>query len=98
MVEKDPWRHECLAVFLETQGFEVVTERPDVVVVNLCRRSTEAAEAVPHEGTHPTHSYAAGSPTTDGKRLYVSFGSFGIFTKYSLMTALSLYGTPFFRK
>jgi outer membrane protein assembly factor BamB len=28
---------------------------------------------------HPTHSYAAGSPTTDGKRLYVSFGSFGIY-------------------
>ena len=38
-----------------------------------------ATEAVPHEGHHPTHSYAAGSPTTDGKRLYVSFGSFGIF-------------------
>jgi len=38
-----------------------------------------AAEAVPHEGTHPTHSYAAGSPTTDGKFLYVSFGSFGTY-------------------
>ncbi len=38
-----------------------------------------AAEKVPHEGHHPTHSYAAGSPTTDGKRLYVSFGSFGIY-------------------
>lgn len=38
-----------------------------------------AAEKVPHEGHHETHSYAAGSPTTDGKRLYVSFGSFGIF-------------------
>jgi outer membrane protein assembly factor BamB len=33
--------------------------------------------AVPHEGHHPTHSYAAGSPTTDGQRLYVSFGSRG---------------------
>src|SRR5216683_1042496 len=38
-----------------------------------------AAEAVPHEGHHPTHSYAAGSPATDGKRLYVSFGSFGTY-------------------
>jgi outer membrane protein assembly factor BamB len=38
-----------------------------------------AAEAVPHEGTHATHSYAAGSPTTDGKFLYASFGSFGTF-------------------
>ena len=37
------------------------------------------AEAVPHEGHHETHSYASGSPTTDGDRLYVSFGSFGIF-------------------
>ena len=38
-----------------------------------------AAEKVPHEGHHASHSYAAGSPTTDGKRLYVSFGSFGNF-------------------
>ena len=38
-----------------------------------------AAEKVPHEGHHVTHTYAGGSPTTDGKRLYVSFGSFGNF-------------------
>jgi outer membrane protein assembly factor BamB len=38
-----------------------------------------AAERVPHEGHHPTHNYAAGSPTTDGKFLYVSFGSFGVY-------------------
>jgi len=38
-----------------------------------------ASEMVPHEGHHETHSYAAGSPTTDGKYLYVSFGSFGNF-------------------
>lgn len=38
-----------------------------------------AAEAVPHEGHHETHSYAGGSPATDGERLYVSFGSFGVF-------------------
>jgi outer membrane protein assembly factor BamB len=38
-----------------------------------------AAEAVPHEGHHETHSYAAFSPTTDGKYLYVSFGSQGVF-------------------
>jgi outer membrane protein assembly factor BamB len=36
-----------------------------------------AAEKVPHEGKHASHSYAAGSPTTDGKYLYASFGSFG---------------------
>lgn len=38
-----------------------------------------AAEQVPHEGHHPTHSYAGGSPATDGQRLYVSFGSFGTY-------------------
>lgn len=36
-------------------------------------------EAVPHEGHHSTHSYAAGSPTTNGNMLYVSFGSFGTY-------------------
>jgi outer membrane protein assembly factor BamB len=38
-----------------------------------------AAEMVPHEGYQPTHSYCGGSPTTDGKYLYASFGSFGIY-------------------
>jgi outer membrane protein assembly factor BamB len=36
-----------------------------------------AAERVPHEGHHESHTFASGSPTTDGKYLYVSFGSFG---------------------
>ena len=38
-----------------------------------------ATEKVPHEGHHPTHTYAAASPTTDGRRLYVSFGSRGLY-------------------
>jgi len=38
-----------------------------------------ACEEVPHEGRHRTGSYASASPTTDGRRLYVSFGSRGIF-------------------
>lgn len=38
-----------------------------------------ATEQAPHEGHHPTHSYAAASPMTDGRYLYVSFGSRGIF-------------------
>ena len=42
-----------------------------------------AVEDVPHEGHHPTHTYAGSSPTTDGERLYVSFGSRGIYC-YSL--------------
>jgi outer membrane protein assembly factor BamB len=47
----------------------------------------QAAEKLPHEGHHASHSYAAGSPTTDGKFLYVSFGSFGIYC-YDLAGAL----------
>jgi outer membrane protein assembly factor BamB len=38
-----------------------------------------ATEVVPHEGHHPTHNYAAYSPTTDGKYLYASFGSRGVY-------------------
>ncbi len=38
-----------------------------------------ACEAVPHEGRHATNTYASASPTTDGRRLYVSFGSRGIY-------------------
>lgn len=45
--------------------------------VELWRRV--AAEEVPHEGRHRTHSYAGASPVTDGVRLFVSFGSRGIF-------------------
>lgn len=38
-----------------------------------------AAEQLPHEGHNSNHGYASGSPTTDGRRLYVTFGSRGIF-------------------
>ena len=40
-------------------------------------------EQVPHEGKHDTNTYAAGSPVTDGERLYFAFGSRGVFC-YSL--------------
>lgn len=38
-----------------------------------------ACEEVPHEGRHSTNTFASGSPTTDGQRLYVSFGSRGVY-------------------
>jgi outer membrane protein assembly factor BamB len=66
---------------------------PDVyyrfIVTSVDRRTGSvqwqkvATEQVPHEGHHDSHTYAAGSPTTDGERLYASFGSRGIFC-YSL--------------
>lgn len=37
-----------------------------------------AYEAVPHEGHHPSASYASYSPVTDGNLLWVSFGSWGL--------------------
>lgn len=46
-----------------------------------------AIEQVPHEGKHDTNTYAAGSPVTDGERLYFSFGSRGVFC-YSLQGEL----------
>jgi outer membrane protein assembly factor BamB len=38
-----------------------------------------ATEVIPHEGHHQTGSFASASPITDGKQLYVSFGSRGIY-------------------
>ena len=36
-------------------------------------------EELPHEGHHGDNSHASASPTTDGKFLYVSFGSRGVY-------------------
>lgn len=38
-----------------------------------------ATEELPHEGHHGDNSHASASPTTDGKFLYVSFGSRGVY-------------------
>jgi len=38
-----------------------------------------ARQETPHEGHHASHGYASASPVTDGERLYVSFGSRGLF-------------------
>ena len=38
-----------------------------------------ASEGAPHESKHGDNTYASGSPTTDGTRLYATFGSRGIF-------------------
>jgi outer membrane protein assembly factor BamB len=41
--------------------------------------SQVATERVPHEGVHPDNDFASSSPVTDGKRLFVSFGSRGVY-------------------
>ncbi len=55
------------------------------VVMSVDRRTGEirwqqiAKEEVPHEGHHPDGSFASASPVTDGKQIYVSFGSRGVY-------------------
>ncbi len=41
--------------------------------------SRTATRKVPHEGHHGDNNYASAAPTTDGTRLYCSFGSAGLF-------------------
>lgn len=36
-------------------------------------------EAIPHEGTHATGTWASNSPITDGEHLYAYFGSHGLY-------------------
>jgi outer membrane protein assembly factor BamB len=38
-----------------------------------------ATEQVPHEGHHKDHGFASPSPVTDGRHVYTSFGSRGIY-------------------
>lgn len=38
-----------------------------------------AREELPHEGTHPTGTWASHSPVTDGERVYAYFGSRGLY-------------------
>ncbi|MFC1553697.1 PQQ-binding-like beta-propeller repeat protein, partial [candidate division KSB1 bacterium] len=38
-----------------------------------------AKEEIPHEGQHPSTTFATASPVTDGERVYAYFGSRGIF-------------------
>ncbi|MEX2174819.1 MAG: PQQ-binding-like beta-propeller repeat protein [Pirellulaceae bacterium] len=38
-----------------------------------------AAELVPHEGHHPDNDFASATPVTDGKHVWASFGSRGVY-------------------
>jgi outer membrane protein assembly factor BamB len=66
-------------------GVEAPTNVHQFVVLCIDRRTGKtvwqrtACEAVPHEGHHQTGSFASASPITDGKYVYASFGSRGIY-------------------
>lgn len=38
-----------------------------------------ARQERPHQGVQPSNSFSSGSPVTDGERIYVSFGSHGLY-------------------
>ncbi|PHQ33876.1 outer membrane protein assembly factor BamB family protein [Rhodopirellula bahusiensis] len=40
---------------------------------------TSVTQEVPHEAGHNTNTFASSSPVTDGEKLYMSFGSRGVF-------------------
>jgi outer membrane protein assembly factor BamB len=66
-------------------GGPTPTKFHEFAVVAVDRKSGEivwqktARKEVPHEGRHATNSFASGSPVTDGERLWVSFGSRGVY-------------------
>lgn len=62
-----------------------VTQRHRFVVLCVNRNSGKidwekvVADELPHEGGHDTGSLASASPLTDGRQLYVYFGSYGLY-------------------
>lgn len=69
-------------------GFEIETPTNyyQFVVMCLDRKTGKtlwqqvATQAIPHEGHHGTASFASSTPVTDGKNIYVSFGSRGVYS------------------
>jgi outer membrane protein assembly factor BamB len=67
-------------------GGEMPTNYYQFIVMCIDRNTGEtiwketATEAIPHEGHHGTASFASATPVTDGKNLYVSFGSRGVYS------------------
>ena len=74
-------------------GVPKPTRYHDFIVMAVDRKTggmlwqKTARREVPHEARHETNTYASASPVTDGKRLFVSFGSRGLYC-YDLDGAL----------
>lgn len=82
-----PGNHDNLPVSQRQRFVALALDRADGHI--LWRRTLR--EALPHEQGHRTASLASNSPVTDGERLYVFFGSFGLF-------CLDLDGEPLWQK
>ncbi len=67
------------------RGGATPTVAQQFTIMALDRNSGEvlwqqsARVEVPHEGLHPTNTYASASPVTDGEHLYAFFGSRGLY-------------------
>jgi len=71
----DSGAHDNMVPTHEMQFVVLAIDRRDGTIV--WRRTLRSER--PHEGTHVTGSWASNTAVTDGKRLYVSFGSRGLF-------------------
>lgn len=83
------WENKIFILSAVPQGAEGASTPHEFTVFCFDRTKGDllwkhvAVTDTPHEDGHPTNTFASGSPVTDGKFLYVSFGSYGIF-KYDL--------------
>lgn len=70
-----PGAHDNVMAVSRQQFIVLAIDRSDGRIV--WRKTVR--ESTPHEGGHHTGSYASASPVTDGERIYVFFGSQGLF-------------------
>jgi outer membrane protein assembly factor BamB len=73
--DRSPGSHDNLAVDQHHRFVALAYDRHDGTL--LWQRTLH--QALPHEGGHYSGSLASASPVTDGKRLYVFFGSYGLY-------------------
>jgi outer membrane protein assembly factor BamB len=78
------WQVEGRALF-EGQQYVISTRRQQFVLLALDRETGKERwrrtlhEEHPHEGIHPTNTWASASPATDGEHILAFFGSWGLF-------------------
>lgn len=75
IADNRPGSHDNLKVSQRHQYAVLAIDRNDGNV----KWQKVVNENIPHEGAHYTASLASASPVTDGKRVYASFGSHGIY-------------------
>ncbi|NKB89441.1 MAG: PQQ-binding-like beta-propeller repeat protein [Acidobacteria bacterium] len=80
----EEWQRDGTEIF---QGLSYVTPDRDIRFVLFALNRTDGSlrwqqvlrQEQPHEGIHPTNTWASASPVTDGERVIAYFGSRGLF-------------------